>query len=151
MAQVDHDLAFGVEFDVRTVHWPRRGAFEVDALGIVPAAVAGALEFVLTGLPIRRAAQVRADGRDDEDAFGVAHYPDAVLILELGVDAETEIRRIADAELGLGFVERPRKEESEKHQQVDAQRTEHRGHDKLAAARDDRTFVAYFVLIENVA
>ncbi len=99
---------------MRAIHGTRRGTFEVDAFGIVAAAVARALEFVFAGLPVRRAAQVGADRRDHEDALGVAHHPDAVLILELGIDAESEIRGIADLEAGLRLVQRARKEEAEK-------------------------------------
>src|ERR1035441_5240983 len=92
-AQVHHNLSLGIEFDVRPVHGARRRTLEVDAFGIVAAAVAGALELIFALLPVRRAAQVSADGRDDEDALGIAHHPDAGLILEFGVDPEAEIRR----------------------------------------------------------
>src|SRR5579862_1685729 len=60
-AQVHDDLAFRIELHVGTVHGPRRGAFEVDAFGIVATAMARALEFVFAGLPVRRAAEVGAD------------------------------------------------------------------------------------------
>ena len=46
--------------------------------------------------------------------------------------------------LVFGFVERPRKEEAQKHQQVDAQRAQHRGHHELAPARDYFAFVRFF-------
>jgi hypothetical protein len=65
MAHVDHDLPFRVEFHVRSIHGPRRGAFEIDAFGVVTTAVTGALEFVLAGLPIGSAAQVCTDGPMD--------------------------------------------------------------------------------------
>src|ERR1051326_9165130 len=98
-AQIDDDLALRVEFHVCPIHGPRRRPLEVHSFGIVATAVARALELVLAGLPVRSAAQVCADRRDDENALGVAHYPDAVLILKLGIHTEAEVRRISDAEL----------------------------------------------------
>jgi hypothetical protein len=77
------DFGFGVDTKfqnqsriwLRPVHGARRRTLEVDAFGIVAAAVAGALELIFALLPVRRAAQVSADGRDDEDALGIAHWP----------------------------------------------------------------------------
>src|ERR1039457_3042407 len=83
VAQVHHNLSLGIQFDVRPVHGSRRRTLEVDAFGVVAAAVARALELVLARLPVGRAAQMGADGGDDEDTLGVADHPDAVLILKL--------------------------------------------------------------------
>src|ERR1044071_8005253 len=80
---IDDDLAFGVEFDVGAIHGARGRAFEVDALAVVAAAVARALELVLARLPVGRAAEVRAARVDDEDAVGVLDDPDAELLLPL--------------------------------------------------------------------
>ncbi len=65
---------------------PRGRAFEVDAVLVKPAAVAGAFEFLLRFEPVRRAAQVRADALEREDlllavVFGVDD-PHAELRLE---------------------------------------------------------------------
>ena len=109
----------GWELDVRPIHRPGCGALEVHTLRIVPAAVTGALEFVLARLPVRRAAQVRANRRDHKDPFRVAHHPDAVLVLEFGVHAEAEIGRIADFEIGLWLEQRARKEEAQEHHEID--------------------------------
>src|SRR5580658_10063577 len=67
--------------------WP----FEVDALAVIPAAVARTLEFVLAWFPIGCAAQVRAAGVNHEHAVGCAIDPDAELLLKLGVDSEREL------------------------------------------------------------
>src|ERR1035441_5351876 len=64
VAQVHHNLSLGIQFDVRPVHGARCRTFEVDAFGVVSAAVARALELVLARLPVGRAAQVSADGRE---------------------------------------------------------------------------------------
>src|SRR5579871_847225 len=118
---------------MRAVHGARRGTFEVDALGIVAAAMTGTLEFVFAGFPIRGTAQVSADGGNDEDALGIADHPDAVLILELGVHAESEVGGIADAEARFGLVEGARKEEPQEHQKIDAQNAEHGSDDEAPA------------------
>ena len=96
----------------------------------------GALEFVLARLPVRRAAQVRANRRDHEDPFRVAHHPDAVLVLEFGVHAEAEIGRIADFEIGLWLEQRARKEEAQEHHEIDGQKSQHRSHHETAPAAD---------------
>jgi len=106
---------------VGAVHWPGRRAFEVDALRIVAAAVTGTLKFVFAGFPVGRTAEVGADRRDDENALGVTDYPNALLILKFGIDAETEVRRIANAEFGLGFVQGAREKEAQEHEQIHAQ------------------------------
>src|SRR5215204_4907652 len=98
LAGVDDDLPLGVHRHLGAIHRARRGAFEVDALTVVAAAVARALELVLARLPVGRASQVRAARVDDEQALGVSDDPDAVLLLPLGVHAERVVARKADAE-----------------------------------------------------
>src|SRR5262249_25543870 len=78
-------------------------------------------------LPVRRAAQVSALGVDDEDSFRVPHYPNAILLLELSIDAKPEIGWIADAKDGLGLEQGARKEEPQKHQEVDRQKPDDGG------------------------
>ena len=143
-AGVHDDLAGGVHFDVRAVHRPRRGPFEVDAFGVVPAAVARALEFVFAGLPFRSAAQVGAARKDHEDAVGFAHHPDAIGHQEALIDAQAEVRGIADGENGVGFVERARKEEPQEHQEVDAEIAAHRRPDHAPAHPVRRRAAAAF-------
>src|SRR6185436_2148464 len=135
-AQVHLDLAFGRDFDVRPVHRTRCGTFEVDAFGIVAGTVTRAFELVLARLPVGCASQVRADRRDDEDAFGIAHHPDPVLVLKFGIDPETEVRRITDQKLGLRLEERSQKEEPQEHQKIHAQEAQYACHHEAAAARD---------------
>ena len=56
-----HDyLAFSIKLHMGAIHGPRRRTFKVNPFAVVSAAVARAFEFVFTGLPIRRTAQMRA-------------------------------------------------------------------------------------------
>src|ERR1039457_4412430 len=148
VAQVDYNLSLGIQFDMGSVHGARRRTLEVDAFGVVAAAVARALELVLARLPVRRAAQVGADGRDDEDTLGIAYHPDAALILKFRIHPETEIRGVANAELDLGFVERARIEEAQKHQEVEAQRAQPCRHHKPPPAPDHLAWVRVFAFGE---
>ena len=88
--RIDNDLSIGREFNFGSVHGTRRRSFEVDALAVVTAAVARTLEFVFTGLPIRRAAEMRAAGVDYKNPVGSAIDPDAIFLLELGVHSQSE-------------------------------------------------------------
>ena len=107
---IDNDLAIGGKFDLCSVHGARGRTFEVDALAVVTAAVAGTLELVLARFPVWSAAEVGAARVDHEHAVGSAIDPDAVLLLKLGVDAEGELRRIADLENCVGFEKSAREE-----------------------------------------
>src|ERR1700730_9939467 len=109
---VDHDLAIGREFDVCAIHRARRGAFEIDALAVVSAAVARALEFVLAGFPVRRAAEMGAARVDDENAVRSAVDPDAIFLLPLGVYAQRVVGRIANFEYGGRLKERARQKKT---------------------------------------
>src|SRR5215467_2862709 len=60
-ALVDEDLSIVGEHDARALERTRRRTFEVDAAQVIPAAVAGTLEFVFRREVIRRAAETRAD------------------------------------------------------------------------------------------
>src|SRR5882724_12900940 len=55
-AHIHHNLTFRIQFDVRAIHRPRRGPFEVDRFTVVTAAMTRTLEFVLAWFPVRRAA-----------------------------------------------------------------------------------------------
>src|SRR5262249_33607964 len=118
MAQIHLNLAVGCKFHVRAIHGTRRRTLEVDAFRVVAAAMARALELVFAGLPIGRAAQMRADRRDHENALGILHHPDAMVLLKFGIHAESEVGRKSDFELALRFVKCAGKEEAEKHQQI---------------------------------
>ena len=100
---VDDDLAVGRQFYVCAVHGSRGRPFEVDAFAVVAAAVARAFELIFAGLPIGRASQMRAACVDHEYAVRRAIHPDAIFLLELGVDAKRELRGIANLENGVGF------------------------------------------------
>jgi len=120
---VDDDLARGVELYMGAVHGPWRRTFEIDGFGIIAAAVARALEFVLAGLPFGRATQMSAAGENDEEPVRLLDDPDTVAHQELLIYAQVEIRRIADGENSVGFVKRPREEEPQEHQEIDAEIT----------------------------
>src|SRR5688572_1071747 len=65
-ALIDQQLARHLA-DRITLQRTRRGTFEVDAILIKTAAVAGAFELLLPFEPVRRAAQVSADGFERVD------------------------------------------------------------------------------------
>ena len=83
---INNDLAVRSKFYMGPVHGPGSWSFKVDTFVVVPATVAGTLEFVFAGLPIGRAPQVRAAGVDHEQAIGSTVHPNAIFLLELGVD-----------------------------------------------------------------
>src|SRR5258708_365132 len=95
---------------MRAIHGPRRGPFEVDTFAVVAAAVARALELVLAGFPIGCAAQMGAAGVNDEHTTRRAVHPDAVLLLPLGIHAQSVVRGVANLENRRRFKERARKE-----------------------------------------
>src|SRR5688572_6612516 len=65
-ALVDHQKAVFDSYG-EALQGPGGGAFEVDAVDVVPRAVAGALELLVAGQPARHAAQVGADyGEGDQ-------------------------------------------------------------------------------------
>src|SRR5216684_336048 len=107
---IHNDLAVGSQFHVRAIHGPRRGTFEVHTLAVVAAAVARALELVLAGFPIGCAAQMRAASVNDEHTARRAVHPDAVLLLPLGIDAQSVVRSVANLENRRRFKERAGKE-----------------------------------------
>src|ERR1700680_454398 len=92
---VDDDLSVGRQRHVGAIHGAWRRTFEIYAFAVVAAAVAGALEFVFAGFPVRSAAEMRAPRVDDEDAVGCAVDPDAIFLLPLGVHAERVVGGIA--------------------------------------------------------
>src|SRR5207247_7752736 len=91
LARIDLNLAFGIEFNFRPIHWTRRRPFEVDPFDIVAATMAGTFELVLARIPIGGASQVSATRVDYKQPLCIAHYPDAVLVLKLRVYTNTEI------------------------------------------------------------
>jgi hypothetical protein len=78
--------------------------------------VAWTFEFVLARLPIGRAPKVRAARVDHKNAVGRAIDPDAVFLLELGIDSESELGRITNLENCVGFEKSAGKKESEESQ-----------------------------------
>src|SRR5215467_2189106 len=89
---VNQDLTVWRQLDVGAVHRTGSRAFEVHSFAVVAAAVAGALEFVFAGLPVRRAAQVGAACVDHKEAVRSAIDPDAVFLLKHTTTTESKLR-----------------------------------------------------------
>jgi len=121
LAGVDHNLPFCIERDLRAIHRARRRAFEVDALAVVATAVARAFEFVFTGLPIRRAAEMSAARIDNEEPVGSSRHPDAVLLLPFCVDADSVIGDGPNTKYAGRFENRARQEKPHEHQKESSQ------------------------------
>jgi hypothetical protein len=100
--------------------------------------VARAFELVLAWFPIGRTTQVSASGINNEQPFGVSNYPDAILLLELGVYSEAEIGRVTYAEDGAWFEDGSWKEEAQKHQEAGRKEAPHRRPNDGAAHLIDR-------------
>ena len=116
-ADIDDNLSFSVETYLRAVHRSRSRAFEVDALAVVPTAMARAFEFVFTGLPVRRAAEMRAARVDDKETIGSSRHPDAILLLPLGIDAKRVVGGSPNTKDAGRFKNRARQEEPHEHQE----------------------------------
>src|SRR5262245_17760158 len=124
---IHKNLTVGSELYVGAIHGTRRWSFEVNALTVVPAAVARTLEFVLTGLPVRSAAQVRASRVNHENPIRSAIHPYAVLLLELGIHTKPEFGWIADLEAGSWLKQSSRQEEAEKSDEPGSQESRDAG------------------------
>src|SRR6476659_3896886 len=99
-----HDYLTGwVKLNLSAVHRSRRRALEVDPLAGIAASMARTFELVLARLPVRCASQVSASGIDHKQSFGIAHDPDAILLLELCIDPKPEVRCIAYSKNGAWF------------------------------------------------
>src|SRR5690349_3123383 len=118
---------------MRAIHGPRRRALEIDSFAVVSAAVAWALKFVFTRLPIRSAAEMSAARVYHEEAVRGAIHPNAVLLLKLRIDPERELRGIPDLEEGVWLKQRAGKEESEESEEPCRQERGDHGPDKAAA------------------
>ena len=112
---------------------PRRRAFEIDPLGRIAAAVAGALEFVFRGLPVRRATQVGALGKNRENASRLADHIYPAPLLVTVTHAEQVVRRRAEIADSAGLKERAREKEAHEHQEVGGEKTPDAGPDNPAA------------------
>jgi hypothetical protein len=94
--------------------------------------MAGALELVLARFPIWRATQVRAASVDHEHAIGRAVHPDAVALLELGVDAKRKLGWIANLENRIRLEKSAGEKESEKRDEPGHQEASDHGPHKTA-------------------
>src|SRR5688572_7748543 len=111
-ALVDEHLAIVRASDAVALERPRSRTLEVDPRLAEARAVARALELLLVLEPVRRAAEVRARGRQRVEPEVVAHEPGAVRLLEALVDAAgRELGRQARLELERRFVGHVREQE----------------------------------------
>ena len=62
-----------------------------------------------------------AAGVDDKQPLGVSDDPDAIILLELGIDPKPEIGWITNPEFCRGFKQDPRKEEPQEHEEANCQ------------------------------
>src|SRR5712692_7471311 len=136
---IHNDLIVRGIFHVCAVHRPRRGPFEVDALAVVSAPMAGALELVLARLPIRRAAQMSTASIDDKDTIGGAVDPDAVLLLPLRIHTQGVVRGVTDLENGRRLEQCAGKKETKKGDKPCAQKSSDRSPDQAPPALVDCT------------
>src|SRR5215472_568273 len=137
LGRIHQNLTVRSQFDVGAVHRTGSRAFEVDSFTVVSTAVARTLELVFARLPIRGATEMGAARVDHKKAVGGAVNPDAIFLLELGVDAEREFRRIADLENGVGFEKSAGKKETEEGQEPCQQESGDHGPDKAPAMAID--------------
>src|SRR5215469_8406785 len=137
LGRINQNLTVRSQFDAGAVHGTWSRALEVDSFIVVSAAVARTLEFVFARLPIWSAAQMRAARVDHKKAVGRAVNPDAIFLLELGVDAECEFRWIADFENGVRFEKSTWKKETEEGEEPRHQEAGDHGPDKAPAMAID--------------
>src|SRR5215468_1742473 len=110
---VDEDLAVVGEDDARALERPGGRPLEVDPGHVEAAAVARALELVLRGQPVRRAAEVGAHRDQRVEAVGDADEPDPEGVLPAHVDlADVVLARKAGLEGLRGLEEDIREEEA---------------------------------------
>ena len=98
---------------MRAIHGAWGRTFEVYALAVIAAAVAGAFELVLAGLPIWSAAKMCTSGVDHKHPVRRTIDPDAIFLLKFGIDAESKFRWITDLENGVRLKKGARKKKSE--------------------------------------
>src|SRR2546430_5784412 len=109
--------------DLAKVSTLRRRPLKVDTFAVVSTPVAGALELVLAGFPIRCAAQVSTASVDDKHAIRRAVHPDAVFLLPLGIYTEGVVRGVTNLEDGGGVEERTGKKKLKEGDEPSAQET----------------------------
>jgi hypothetical protein len=80
--------------------------------------VTGAFELVLGRLPIRRATQVRALGKNAEKAGRLFDHPNSVGLLVFLINSDLEVRRITDDVYRVRLKQDTREEETQEHQEI---------------------------------
>src|SRR6476659_3413004 len=108
LRDVDDNLSFCIERNIRAIHWSWRWAFEIYAFTVVATAMARTLELVLARLPVRRTSQMSAASVNHKQSIGCSGHPDAILLLPLSIDSQCVVRRYADPKHARGFKNRPR-------------------------------------------
>ena len=103
LGNVDDYLAFRIQMHLGPIHRPWGRTLEIDSFTVVATAVTGTLKLVFARPPVRSAAKVRAPGIDNENPVRSLVYPDAILLLPLGVDPKRIVRRKTDAKYAGWF------------------------------------------------
>lgn len=143
---IDHYLSGWIEFNMSTVHRSGCRTFEVDALAVIPASVARTLEFTLARFPIRRTTEMCTAGINDEEPFGIADHPHAIVLLKFGIDTKPKVCRVSDPKNFAGFEKGSRQEEPQKHQEVGSKEATNGGPNDAATHLIDgigRRFTGY--------
>src|ERR1700722_5013338 len=120
---IHNNLPVGRQLHVRAVHGSRRWSLKINSFAVITAAVARALELVLAGFPVRRAAKVRAAGVDHKHPVGSAIDPYAKFLLELSVHTQRKLRGITDLENAVRFEKSARQKETEECNEPRGQKT----------------------------
>ena len=121
---IHNDLPFSIQFDFGTIQWPGRRTFKVDSAAVIATAVAGTLEFVHTRFPVRRATEMSATGIEHKNTLCVSNHPNPKILLKFRVDSKGKIRRVANSEHGLRFVQGAWEEKTKEHEEVGSQKAQ---------------------------
>src|SRR5579872_362356 len=139
LRHIHDNLPIRRQLHSRAVHRTRRWPLKVDPFTVVPAAVAGAFEFVLAGFPIRRAPQMRAARVYHEHAVRSAVHPNPILLLPLRIDTQGIVGRIPNLENGRRFKKCTWKEKTQKGDKPSPEKTRNSAPHKPAPPLIDST------------
>src|SRR6476659_3693861 len=132
---VDDDLSVrGIDENLGALQGTRGRSLEVHSRLVIAAAVARALELVLRRQPVRRAAEVRADGNEGVHRIFGAHDPDAELLFPALVDFADGV--VVD-EAGLELLDRLEENIGEHEASEDAGQAAESGGERNPGRRQD--------------
>jgi hypothetical protein len=87
--------------------------------------VTGTFELVLGRLPIRRATQVRALGKNAEKTGRLFDHPNSVGLFVFLINSDLEVRRITDDVYRLRLKQGAGKEKAQKHEEIGGDESPH--------------------------